>query len=73
MLRIDPKTNAVEMCCPWFLRVLSMRVFEISHLGTEYPEVNLNGFDGKGIKLSFNYCPYCGKPFNPNVHGKKVA
>ena len=65
MLRIDPESNAVEMCCSHLLTAIELQIVYIM-TGPEYPRVNIRN----GTTVFLTYCPYCGKPFNPNMHGK---
>uniref|UniRef100_A0A6M3KZ44 Uncharacterized protein n=1 Tax=viral metagenome TaxID=1070528 RepID=A0A6M3KZ44_9ZZZZ len=67
MLRVDPESNAVEICCSHLLATLELGAI-YTMKGGEYPRVNIR----EGTTVFLTYCPYCGQPFNPDIHGKRA-
>ena len=65
MITINAITNEVTLCCPTFLDAVVRGVFVIDNMGVKFPSVAIQ-FTQDWL---LHYCPFCGKPFNPETHG----
>lgn len=66
MVRIDDHTNEVSLCCPRFFDSVIRGIFVVDGLGLLYPKIRIHDIED----LVLAYCPFCGKPFSQETHGK---